>query len=141
MTKTKTTLKNTISGKYNHGIGKRKTSIAQVRIYKGEGKVLINDQPIKDWADYPELAQKITSPLKAVGLEKKFDITILVKGGGKNSQAEAIRHGIARALEDSDSTLRGTLKQLGFLSRDSRIKERKKYGLKRARRAPQFSKR
>lgn len=141
MTKTKITLKNTLSGKYNHGIGKRKTSIAQVRIYKGKGEIIVNDKPLKEWADYTELAEKITSPLKAVGLEGKFDITILVQGGGKNSQAEAIRHGIARALEDSDSTLRGALKQLGFLSRDSRIKERKKFGLKRARRAPQFSKR
>lgn len=141
MTKTKITLDKKLSGKYSYGVGKRKTSIAQVRLYKGEGKILINDQPLKEWADYPELAEKITNPLKAVGLEGKFDATILVKGGGKNSQAEAIRHGIARALEESDSTLRGALKQLGFLSRDSRIKERKKYGLKRARRAPQFSKR
>lgn len=135
--------KNTFSGKYNFGLGKRKRSIALVRIYeaKDKGQIFVNDQKITDWADYHELIQKINSPLEAVGLKNKFNITVLVKGGGKNSQAEAIRHGIARALEEHDSSLRETLKPLGLLSRDSRIKERKKYGLKRARKAPQFSKR
>lgn len=139
----KVEFKNTFSGKYNFGLGKRKRSIALVRIYKAKdkGETFVNDQKIADWADYHELVQKINAPLDAVGLKNKFNITVLVKGGGKNSQAEAIRHGIARALEDFDGTFRETLKPLGFLSRDSRIKERKKYGLKRARKAPQFSKR
>lgn len=136
-------LKNTFSGKYYFGLGKRKRSIAQVRIYeaKDKGQIFVNDQKISDWADYHELVQKINGPLEAVGLKNKFNITVLVKGGGKNSQAEAVRHGIARALEEFDSNFRETLKPLGFLSRDSRVKERKKYGLKRARKAPQFSKR
>ncbi len=136
-------LKNTFSGKYNFGLGKRKRSIATVRIYKAKdkGEIFVNDQKINDWADYHELVQKIVSPLEAVGMKNKFNMTIVVRGGGKNSQAEAIRHGIARALEDFDSSFRETLKPLGFLSRDSRVKERKKYGLKRARKSPQFSKR
>lgn len=139
--KKKFELNNTFKGQYYYGLGKRKTSIAQVRLYKGEGKTFINDMTLKEWMDYHELSQKILAPLETVGMKDKFNITVLVKGGGKNSQAEAIRHGIARALVEFDPTLRGNLKGLGFLSRDSRIKERKKYGLKRARRAPQFSKR
>jgi small subunit ribosomal protein S9 len=139
----KVELKNTFTGKYYFGLGKRKRSVALVRLYeaKGKGQAFINDQKITDWADYHELVQKMTSPLESVGLKGKFNITVVVKGGGKNSQAEAIRHGIARALEEYDSNFRETLKPLGFLSRDSRVKERKKYGLKRARKAPQFSKR
>jgi small subunit ribosomal protein S9 len=139
----KITLKNTFSGKYFTGTGKRKQSVAQVRLYeaKDKGEIFINDQKINDWADYHELVQKIKAPLDAVGMTNKFNISILVQGGGKNSQAEAIRHGISRALEAFDETFRETLKPLGFLSRDSRVKERKKYGLKRARKAPQFSKR
>lgn len=127
---------------YFYANGKRKRSVARVRLYeKGTGKIVISGKTIQDWVDVPEQAQKILSPLELTGTTSKYDIYVKVLGGGKMSQAEAIRHGIARALTISDSSLRGTLKKVGYLSRDSRIKERKKYGLHKARRAPQFSKR
>lgn len=131
----------TPSGNYFYACGKRKTAIAKVRFYpKGENKITVNGVDIKEWSDYTEQVQKIKSPLSLLNV-KDYTITIKVIGGGHNAQAEAMRLGIAKALTVFDETNRGSLKKVGFLSRDSRIKERKKPGLKRARRASQFSKR
>ncbi len=128
--------------KYYTGIGRRKTSTASIRLFpKGQGQFLINDKKIE--AYFPEniLKEKIYSPLKLTNLINKVDIIVLTSGGGKTGQAEAIRHGLARALQKFDINLRKTLKVAGFLTRDARIKERKKPGLKRARKAPQWAKR
>ena len=127
---------------YFYAAGKRKTAVARVRIYpKGKGLITVNAKPLNEYFHLLTSAGVITSPLKMTGLSKEFDISVKVAGGGTSAQAEAIRHGIARALLIYNDTLRTTLKKAGFLTRDSRIKERKKPGLKRARRAPQFSKR
>jgi small subunit ribosomal protein S9 len=120
--------------KYYYGTGRRKTAVAQVRIFAGNGKITIND---KD-SVLPEI---ITEPLKLVGKLESFDISVKVNGGGKNGQLEAIRHGLSRALIELNSEFRPTLKKAGFLTRDQREVERKKPGLKKARRAPQWSKR
>jgi small subunit ribosomal protein S9 len=127
---------------YYYAAGKRKTAIARVRLYpKGKGIVTVNDKPLNEYFKLLTSAGIITSPLKMTGTGKDFDISVRVSGGGISAQADAIRHGIARALLVFNDSLRTTLKKAGFLTRDSRIKERKKPGLKRARRAPQFSKR
>lgn len=129
------------AGRYHYANGKRKTSVARVRLYKGNGSIVINDKPIEKFCSVRLHMQVIKLPLKLTGLTDKFNFTIRVSGGGPNSQAEAIRHGISRALVSFDETLRHTLKQAGLLTRDPREKERKKPGLHRARRGPQFSKR
>lgn len=131
-----------ITRKYFYANGKRKSAIARVRLFpSGEGKITVNEKPIDKFC--PTLSQRgtILSPLKLTNKEKHFDITARVTGGGFNSQAEAVRHGISKALLAFDPLLRPLLKKGGFLTRDARIKERKKYGLKRARRAPQWKKR
>ncbi len=131
----------TPKGNYFYSCGKRKTAIAKVRFYpKGTNEITVNGVDISEWSDYPEQIQKIKSPLSTLGV-KDYTITIKVIGGGHSAQSEAIRLGIAKSLTVMDETNRGTLKKIGYLSRDSRIKERKKPGLKRARRASQFSKR
>ncbi|PJA47608.1 30S ribosomal protein S9 [Candidatus Uhrbacteria bacterium CG_4_9_14_3_um_filter_36_7] len=128
--------------KYVRAIGRRKRSVAQVRLFeKGEGKISINKIDVKDRFRLPELQQVIISPLTTTGTEGKFDFDIWVQGGGVRGQAESIRLGIARTLILLNPEFRPTLKKLGFLTRDARSKERKKYGLKKARRAPQWSKR
>ena len=127
---------------YFYGTGRRKSSVARVRIYQGTGKVTINDRDIDDYFGLETLKLIVRQPLAITGTDEKFDIVCRVAGGGVTGQAGAIRHGIARALLQYDSeNLRSTLKKAGFLTRDPRMKERKKYGLKAARRAPQFSKR
>lgn len=127
---------------YLYAAGRRKTAVARVRIYpKGKGLIVVNGMPMTDYFDMVTSKEIITSPLKLTGHNKEFDISAKVEGGGTSAQAEAIRHGISRALLLFDDTLRSTLKKAGFLTRDARSKERKKPGLKRARRAPQFSKR
>src|SRR3989339_733240 len=126
-------------GEYVYSNGKRKTSIAQVRLYKGTGKIIINGLDLDTYLPVNELKDIIKSPLLLTKNLYDFDISIVVRGGGKSSQSEAMRHGIARALTKHDLELRPTLKKAGYLKRDSRIKERKKPGLKRARRAPQWS--
>jgi small subunit ribosomal protein S9 len=131
----------TPSGKYYYANGKRKSSVARVRLYKGEGEITINGKPIGKFCQTKLLEETIKYPLKLTGALNRFNVTVLVTGGGVNSQAEAIRHGISKALSISDPLLRPTIKQQGLLTRDSRVKERKKFGLKRARRGPQFSKR
>ncbi|MBN2585433.1 30S ribosomal protein S9 [Patescibacteria group bacterium] len=129
------------SGKYHYGTGRRKTATARVRLYEGSGQVVINGKPSKIYLAPASLLDIILQPLIAVGMKERFDVSVVVAGGGPKSQTEAIRHGIARALLDVDVTLRKTLKSAGLLTRDPRAKERKKPGLKRARRAPQFAKR
>ena len=122
-------------------VGRRKCAAARVRVDKGTGKIIINGVPMTEYLPYFEWQDIVLQPLKALGKEKDLDITSKVEGGGKKSQALALRLGIARALVKWNEEFRKTLKALGFLSRDARIKERKKPGLKKARRAPQWSKR
>ncbi|MBI4835746.1 MAG: 30S ribosomal protein S9 [Candidatus Abawacabacteria bacterium] len=127
---------------YFYANGHRKTSTAKVRLFaKGAGKITINEKPLEEYLKTPAQFQAVWAPLKAVGMEKVTDVTIFVHGGGLMSQAGAISHGIARSLTTMDLALRPVLKKAGFLTRDPRMKERKKPGLKRARRAPQWSKR
>ncbi len=128
--------------RYFYGLGKRKTARAKVRLYlAGSGKITINGKDMSEYVTVHEFREVITSPLNITNLAKKFDVTVLSSGGGVRGQSDAIRHGISRALVEFDINLRPTLKKEGFLTRDSRKKERKKPGLKGARRAPQFSKR
>jgi len=126
---------------YFYGTGRRKSSVARVRVYSGTGKITINDRDIDDYFGLETLKLIARQPLALTGTNDKFDIVCRVNGGGVTGQAGAIRHGLSRALLQYDAELRGTLKKAGFLTRDPRMKERKKYGLKGARRAPQFSKR
>lgn len=129
------------SNPYFYGTGRRKESVARVRIYAGTGKVTINDRDIDDYFGLDTLKLIVNQPLVLTDTKEKFDIVCRVNSGGVSGQAGAIRHGIARALLQYDESLRPALKKAGFLTRDPRMKERKKYGLKAARRAPQFSKR
>ncbi|MBU1152073.1 30S ribosomal protein S9 [Patescibacteria group bacterium] len=131
----------TPGGKYNYAHGKRKTSIATARLYKGKGVITVNNKPISEYVSVKSLIGVIKSPLKQLGVADKYDITLRVQGGGISSQAEAMRHAIAKGLLDIDPLNKPSLKSAGMLTRDSRTKERKKFGLKRARKAPQFSKR
>ena len=126
---------------YYYGTGRRKSSVARVRVYPGTGKITINDRDIDDYFGLETLKLIVRQPLNLTGTLDKFDIVCRVAGGGVTGQAGAIRHGIARALLLADETFRAPLKAAGLLTRDPRMKERKKYGLKGARRAPQFSKR
>ncbi|NMA95711.1 MAG: 30S ribosomal protein S9 [Clostridiales bacterium] len=123
------------------GTGRRKKAIARVRLVPGDGNITINNRDIDDYFDFETLKVLIRRPLEITNTIGKFDVIANVKGGGFTGQAGAIRHGISRALLEADADLRPTLKQAGFLTRDPRMKERKKYGLKGARKAPQFSKR
>ena len=129
------------SNPYFYGTGRRKSSVARVRVYAGTGKIIINDREIDDYFGLDTLKLIVRQPLALTETADKFDIICRVAGGGVTGQAGAIRHGISRALLQYDANLRTTLKKAGFLTRDPRMKERKKYGLKGARRAPQFSKR
>ena len=124
-----------------YGTGRRKSSVARVRLVKGKGNIIINDRNIDDYFGLETLKVIVRQPLVLTATEGKLDVIARVSGGGVTGQAGAIRHGIARALLKLDENLRGDLKKAGFLTRDPRMKERKKYGLKAARRAPQFSKR
>ena len=124
-----------------YGTGRRKHSVARVRLYQGTGKVTINDRDIDDYFGLDTLKLIVRQPLVLTENEEKFDVVCRVAGGGVTGQAGAIRHGLSRALLQYDEELRSPLKKAGFLTRDPRMKERKKYGLKGARRAPQFSKR
>lgn len=124
-----------------YGTGRRKHSIARVRLVAGEGNITVNGRSLDTYFNYETLIRDVKQPLALTGNENKYDVIVKVEGGGFTGQAGAIRHGIARALIKSDEELRSTLKKAGFLTRDARMKERKKYGLKAARRAPQFSKR
>ena len=123
------------------GTGRRKSSIARVRLYEGTGKITINGKDIEEFTDLETLKVIIRQPLTVTNTTSKYDVICTVKGGGFTGQAGAIRHGIARALNAANIEYRPLLKSNGFLTRDPRMKERKKYGLKKARKAPQFSKR
>lgn len=124
-----------------YGTGRRKSSVARVRLVPGEGRIVINDREINEYFPFDTLILVVKQPLVATETTGSYDVLVNVSGGGFTGQAGAIRHGIARALLQADPAYRPTLKSAGFLTRDARMKERKKYGLKGARRAPQFSKR
>ena len=126
---------------YYYGTGRRKSSVARVRVYPGTGKITIIDRDIDSYFGLETLKLIVRQPLALTGTTEKFDIVVRVAGGGVTGQAGAIRHGVSRALLEFNPALRPALKKAGFLTRDPRMKERKKYGLKAARRAPQFSKR
>ena len=131
----------TDKARYHYGTGRRKKSVARVRLVPGEGRVIINKRDLDDYFSLENLRATVKQPLVATETLGQYDVLVNVNGGGLSGQAGAIRHGIARALLQVDADLRPTLKQAGFLTRDPRMKERKKYGLKAARRAPQYSKR
>ena len=124
-----------------YGTGRRKTSVARVWLRLGEGRIVVNGRPLGDYFGRATLRMIIAQPLKLTGLEGKYDVTANVRGGGSSGQAEAIRHGLSRALLATDEELRQALRKAGFLTRDPRVKERKKYGQKGARARFQFSKR
>ena len=127
---------------YFYGTGRRKQSVARVRLYPGKGDITINGKDIDDYLEMEPLRYIVRQPLYEVNATERYSIVVNVNGGGISGQAGAIRHGIARALVDADSEMyKAALKKAGFLTRDSRVKERKKYGLKKARKASQFSKR
>ncbi len=126
---------------YFYGTGRRKKSVARVRLYPGTGEITINGRSIDDYFGLETMKLIVNQPFGVTGTTGKFDIVANVTGGGISGQAGAIRHGVARALLNVDAENRAALKAAGFLTRDPRMKERKKYGLKAARRAPQFSKR
>lgn len=123
------------------GTGRRKKAVARVRVIVGTGSITINKRPIDDYFPLETLKLIVNQPFAETGTQGKYDVIVNVNGGGPTGQAGAIRHGISRALVNADATYRPALKKAGFLTRDSRMKERKKYGLKKARKAPQFSKR
>ena len=124
-----------------YGTGRRKKSIARVFMTPGKGEIKVNGRPLDEYFGLDTLKMIVKQPLEATGNDGKFDVMVTVRGGGMSGQAGAIRHGIARALLEEDAENRAELKKDGFLTRDSRMKERKKPGLKKARKAPQFSKR
>ena len=129
-------------GAYFYANGKRKNAIATVRLYpEGQGELTVNGAKLRDWADDELMVFTVNQPLETLGAKKDVDLEIITRGGGKQAQAEAIRLGIARAFVKKDMTLREQLKADGFMTRDSRVKERKKPGLRGARRSPQWSKR
>jgi small subunit ribosomal protein S9 len=123
------------------GTGRRKTAVARVRLKPGTGRVVINGRPMESYFPLQWQRQLLLAPLEAVHGTGRFDVLVRVAGGGLSGQAGAVRHGIARALLKVDHNFRPTLKKMGFLTRDPRVKERRKYGLKKARKRPQFSKR
>ncbi len=124
-----------------YGTGRRKSSVARVRLVEGNGEITINGKDIDEFFGLETLKVIVRQPLTVTNTTSKYDVICTVKGGGFTGQAGAIRHGIARALNEANTEYRPVLKSSGFLTRDPRMKERKKYGLKKARKAPQFSKR
>ncbi|TCL73209.1 small subunit ribosomal protein S9 [Hydrogenispora ethanolica] len=124
-----------------YGTGRRKCSVAKVRLVSGQGNVIVNGKPIGDYFGRKMLELVVKQPLEITNTESKYDVLVSVHGGGVSGQAGAVRHGIARALLKVEDEFRSPLKKAGFLTRDPRMKERRKYGLKKARKAPQFSKR
>jgi len=127
---------------YYEGVGRRKTSTAVVRLYtKGDSKIMINDEPYEEYFPNLEMQEKVTDALEEMNTEDKFKVSVMVEGGGLHSQAEAVRHGMARALVDLNPSFKKRLKRSGYLTRDPRMKERKKPGKRGARRSPQWQKR
>lgn len=127
--------------RYYYGTGRRKSATAQVRLYPEGNGIVVNEKPAEEYFSRQIDLLRVKEPLVVTGMEGKFRITVRVNGGGISGQAGAVRHGIARALLETDPELRPTLRRGGFLTRDPRVKERKKPGLKRARKAPQYTKR
>ena len=127
--------------RYYQGTGRRKSATARVRLYPGDGTIIVNDKPVEEYFSRKRDILHLSEPLRVTDTQDGFDVTVKVKGGGICGQAGAVRHGIARALLEADPNLRPTLRKGGFLTRDPRAKERKKPGLKRARKAPQYTKR
>jgi len=127
--------------RFYEGVGRRKRAVARVRLYPGDGQIVINERSLKEHFGRPQDWTAVAAPLKLTNLEASYNISVKVSGGGITGQAEAIRHGVARALLVAHPDLRPTLRRAGFLTRDPREKERKKPGLKRARKAPQYTKR
>jgi small subunit ribosomal protein S9 len=127
--------------RYYQGTGRRKSATARVRLYPGDGTIIVNDKPVEEYFSRKRDTLHLSEPLRATDTQDNFDVTVKVKGGGICGQAGAVRHGIARALLEADPNLRPTLRKSGLLTRDPRAKERKKPGLKRARKAPQYTKR
>ncbi len=125
----------------NYGTGRRKSAVARVRLLPGKGDITVNGKKLDDYFGLEIVKREVRRPLAITGTEGKFDVIAKVQGGGTTGQAGALRHGISRALIQTDAELRPILKKAGFLTRDPRMKERKKYGLKKARKASQFSKR
>lgn len=135
-------MKEETSKNYIETVGRRKTSVARARLTANpKASFIVNEKPVDDYFKVAEHRAIVMAPISESKLEQKFTVTVMVKGGGVNSQAEAIRHAIARALITFDQTLRKDLKKAGYLKRDPRAKERRKFGLKKARKAPQWSKR
>ncbi len=126
---------------YIEAVGRRKTASARVRLYPGSGEIIVNDQPVDEYFGRSLDQMALRAPLVLTGTEASFNISVHVSGGGDSGQAMAVRHGLTRALMVTDPSLRRTLKAAGFVTRDQRAKERKKPGLKRARKAPQYTKR
>jgi small subunit ribosomal protein S9 len=126
---------------YHYGLGRRKCAVARVRLVPGDGRVVINNKSVADYFGRPALEAVVRAPLTEAALPVAYNVIVKVVGGGHSGQAGAIRHGVARALVRMDEALRPMMRRSGFLTRDSRVKERKKYGLKRARKAPQYTKR
>ncbi|WP_144526101.1 30S ribosomal protein S9 [Bacillus pumilus] len=124
-----------------YGTGRRKSSVARVRLVPGEGRIVVNNREITEYIPFAALIEDVKQPLNITETANSYDVLVTVNGGGFSGQAGAIRHGISRALLEVDPEYRTSLKRAGLLTRDPRMKERKKYGLKGARRAPQFSKR
>ncbi|MGZ4104961.1 MAG: 30S ribosomal protein S9 [Actinomycetota bacterium] len=130
-----------ILGETVRATGRRKESVARVRIVPGSGRFALNGRGLEDYFPRPALQMVVTEPLRLTNTLDRYDVIASIIGGGISGQAGAVRHGIARALVDADPTLRADLKRKGMLTRDARVKERRKYGLKKARKAPQYSKR
>ena len=126
---------------YNYGTGRRKTAAARIFISSGTGRIMVNSQPLDEFFGRETARMVVRQPLQVADLTDKLDLKVTVRGGGNTGQAGAIRHGIARALVEYDEALRGPMRQAGFLTRDARAVERKKVGLRKARKRPQFSKR
>ncbi len=130
-----------MASRYFYGTGRRKSSVARVRLYPGDGAFVVNGKPAEEFFSREGDLDVALAPLRLVEVDGKFTISVVVAGGGVTGQTEAIRHGVARALLEADPEFRPALKRAGFLTRDPRAKERKKAGLKRARKAPQYTKR
>jgi small subunit ribosomal protein S9 len=130
-----------VAVRYYYGTGRRKEAVAQVRLYPGTGSMVVNGKPAEEYFSREIDLMQARAALEATGMAERFSVMVRVVGGGVTGQAGAVRHGIARALLEADPELRPTLRKGGFLTRDPRIKERKKAGLKRARKAPQYTKR
>ena len=131
-----------MAGQYYEGIGRRKTSTARVRLHTGgTGAITVNEKPVSEYFGRQTDAENVAAPLKLAGVDQRFDVTVKVSGGGDTGQSDAVAMGVARALLEVDAELKPMLRKAGYLTRDARAKERKKPGLKRARKAPQYTKR